>query len=522
MDNQDKRYIDFCITESKNDLFNSENCEFPLDKTIIDKLSELSSKLEASGDDFEIFRYKENIDDLWGVLLEKSIKCLRYYDNREPFLADISKKKLPKAYGINDLKSYYEKYSEFEKVLYGTSKYYRDHVIHVFRTWIIGVWLLTKNNGEFLNKISIPENGFDVPLNNAEKISIWTIIALTHDLGYPLEKSKGVIDITRQMISTFVSNPDISSDLSFHGVQNYMNDFVVRLMSSKMKIKETVDLDAYEKEKTGKDKKIKFVARLQPKYYFKFQKSLEKNSHGILSTIIIYKLLTYFLESDYNINEDYTFEEEDCRQFYIRREILRAIASHTSDDVYQLYIGSFALLLRICDDTQEWGRKNISELYVKTNQTYQLKDISINIDLEGKENHCIIKEEIEISTSYSTDMVFNLIKRFKEQSLIYITIFRDGQDTEKRDFSFAKNLKIKFGQIEIELELSIPKGDASALKGTINYTSIGSENEKFTPKSFESLNLKSKIELRDESSKFVKEEDSSKWRKGFFELLLTD
>ena len=228
------------------------------------------------------------------------------------------------------------------------------------------------------------------------------------------------------------------------------------------------------------------------------------------------------MESDYNINEDYTFEEEDCRQFYIRREILRAIASHTSDDVYQLYIGSFALLLRICDDTQEWGRKNISELYVKTNQTYQLKDISINIDLEGKENHCIIKEEIEISTSYSTDMVFNLIKRFKEQSLIYITIFRDGQDTEKRDFSFAKNLKIKFGQIEIELELSIPKGDASALKGTINYTSIGSENEKFTPKSFESLNLKSKIELRDESSKFVKEEDSSKWRKGFFELLLTD
>lgn len=517
MDNQDKRLISSCIDEINNDIFSDIECEFPLDKDILEKLTDLCNKLQTNGDDFELFRYRNITDNLWPQLLEKAIKCLRYFDKREPFLKDGKKNKSPKAYGINDLKSYYEKYSDFERVLYGTGKYYRDHVIHVFRTWITGVWLLTKNGGEFLKKISICENNYFAELNNAEKISIWTLIALTHDLGYPLEKSKGVIDVTQKMVATFISNPDISIDFSFHGVQNYMNDFVVRLMSSKMRMKD----NAVENQDDGKNKI--YVARLQPKYYFKFQKSLEKNSHGILSTIIIYKLLTYFLESDYNINEDYTFEEEDCRQFYIRREILRSIASHTCDDVYQLYMGSFAFLLRICDDTQEWGRKNISELYIKSEQSYELKDISLDFKPEEENNICTINETIEISNSLPKDSVIHLVKRVKEQSLTYVTIFRDGQDTIKRDFSFVKKLLIKYNNIEIELKLDIPKDDSSKLEGTINYTSTGNVNEEFAPEAFRSMHLAvEKFELRDASSKFVSEDAPDKWRKGYFVLSLTD
>lgn len=71
-------------------------------------------------------------------------------------------------------------------------------------------------------------------MNDTEKISMWTIIALSHDLGYPLQKAKSIIAITQDMLASFITNPDISVDFAFHGVQNYMNDFVVRLMSSKM------------------------------------------------------------------------------------------------------------------------------------------------------------------------------------------------------------------------------------------------------------------------------------------------
>src|SRR5699024_2685009 len=97
--------------------------------------------------------------------------------------------------------------------------------------------------------------------------------------------------------------------------------------------------------------------------------------HGILSAIIIYKLLIYFLESDFNINEDYRFDEEESRQFYIRREILRTISAHTCHDVYHLDMLNFAFLLIMVDDAQEWGRKRISELYVKQNSNYEFGSI---------------------------------------------------------------------------------------------------------------------------------------------------
>lgn len=116
-------------------------------------------------------------------------------------------------------------------MLYGGGKYYRDHVVHVFRVWLLGIFCLIDNNAEYLSRITIQE-GVDV--NPLEKISIWSMIALTHDLGYPLEKSQEIIDKTKNMMKSFVSNPIVSMDLSFNGVQNSMNDFVIRFMSSKM------------------------------------------------------------------------------------------------------------------------------------------------------------------------------------------------------------------------------------------------------------------------------------------------
>ena len=508
MNNQDHTLINSCINNI-DCVFPDSNCDFPLDNDIKTQLTELLKAIATDTDDFEIFRHKKIINSLWGLLLKKAIICLRYYDIREPF---IEGNKKPKAYGINELKKYYDKYIEFEKVLYGAGKYYRDHVIHVFRTWLTGIWLLTKNNGEYLNRISISESSFPIEIGKEEKISIWTIIALTHDLGYPLEKSKEVITVTQKMVSTFVSNPNISMDYSFHGVQNYMNDFVVRLMSSKMLKRSTNE---------GIDK---YVARLQPKYYFKFQKSLEKNKHGILSTLIIYKLLTYFLESDYSINEDYLFDKEDCRQFYIRREILRAIASHTCDDVYQLYMNSFAFLLRICDDTQEWGRKNISELYVKSGQEYTLNDISLDNEL------CSIKETVELSYALHEDVITNLVERFYEQAKVYVTIFRDGQDTIKRDFSFSRETEIKFGKVSFQLRLDIPKEKASSLDVTINYTSDVEFNRPFNYnfiKNISHLNVESiKITTSDNKELFasdLEKDDKIKeqtWKTGCFQLNL--
>lgn len=415
--------------------------EHPLDDDIRQQLTAMANKFRDTDDDYEIFAFAGIIKELWNKIIEKSIKCLRFFDGREPFLNNSSKR--PVAYGVKELGDYFDKYTQFESMLYGGGKYYRDHVVHVFRVWLLGLDCLLDNEAAYLKRISIQQS---ISVNSLEKISIWSMIALTHDLGYPLEKAQGIIEKTKEMMRSFVSNPTLSLDLSFNGIQTNMNDFVVRFMSSKM---HEIPPTSSKKEDTKGETK-KFVARLQPKYYFKFQKSLEGYNHGILSATIIYKLLIFFLESDFNINEDYVFDEEEARQFYIRREILRTIASHTCHDVYHLDMMNFSFLLIMVDDAQEWGRKRISELYVKKSSSYQFDSISpyfggSNYDygeyVDNGVSKAINKFVTKEKFSFPMDEIDNLkgiLKGLWHQRERYLEIFRDGQDMAKRNFVFEK------------------------------------------------------------------------------------
>lgn len=453
MGNTDKKFLK--EIKEKIEAFVSQNAEccskvqHPIDQEIVEMLNKINL---ASGDEFEIFQFTKEVKNLWKTLIKKSIICLRYFDNREPF-QDCENKK-PLAYGINELNKYFDSYTGFEQLLYGGVKYYRDHVIHVFRVWMLGINILLEPKCRYLDGIVI-EKGFEV--NSLEKLSIWTIIALTHDLGYPLEKSIQIIDQTKSMMHSFVQNPVVTMDTSFSGVQNSMNDYVLRFTSSKMneiekdnphkrvdfkeeeyiKILQDTDKNKLKEYQKGKN----YVARLQPKYYFKFQKSLEQNAHGVLSALIIYKLLIYFLESDFSTNEDYIFDYEDARQFYIRREILRSIASHTCHDVYQNSMLSFSFLLILCDDAQEWGRKSIAELYVSKDNDYEYHNIDIR--LEKYPYMCIFSDKYEIELYDSAETI---LESFLRQSNTYVCVFRDGQDTKSRNFNFVKQTKIEVAE----------------------------------------------------------------------------
>lgn len=457
MQSDDKRFLKLVLDKVKS--YKEANpCSIkvnPIDDGVVNQFQAILDRI--SDDVFDIFRFKKNLMKLWKEMLEKSIICLRYFDTREPFKDHADK--VPYAYGVEKLYAYFLKYNNFEKMLYGESEYYRDHMIHVFRVWIIGTDMLLRENAKFLKSIKISDD-FDV--NGYEKISIWTIIALTHDLGYPLEKSLQIIDKTKDMMKCFIQNPVLNIDLSFSGVQNTMNDFVLRFMSSKMWKVKNIDDSNLVYTKKGEDQ-IFYAARLQPKFYFKFQKSLEQNKHGVLSALLLYKMLLYFLESDFNTNEDYAFEKEEARQFYMRREILRAISSHTCQDVYQLHLYSFSLLLIIADDAQEWGRKQISELYVKKATEYSFSGIKLN-QQEGANTKCILNEKYVIEESEQLEQIF---KQFIRISLNYNDWFRDGQDTGIRDFDFCKHtqIELKVGDVNknINIDLDISSNKASSV-----------------------------------------------------------
>ncbi len=56
-------------------------------------------------------------------------------------------------YGMDKLKEYHKNYIDFEGVLYGSDAYYRDHVFHVIRVWLLGIYLVLNANTH------ITENG---------------------------------------------------------------------------------------------------------------------------------------------------------------------------------------------------------------------------------------------------------------------------------------------------------------------------------------------------------------------------
>ena len=148
-------------------------------------------------------------------------------------------------------------------------------------------------------------------------------------------------------------------------------------------------------------------------------------------------MLLYFLESDFNLNDDYIYKNEDARQFYIRREMLRAIAAHTCPDAYNIHITTFSSLLFLCDEFQEWGRRTWNELYTG------LKEDSISLEIEKFSSDEIdVQEKISLENLEDIEIVVQNISRvFERQYSLYKTTFRDGQDTAKRDFSLTKTMK---------------------------------------------------------------------------------
>lgn len=490
MPNQDYQILE-SITEDDvkqmtlnryNELLSSNgevSFEYPFDILVIDDLVSLRGSIREDDDDFIIFSHITDIKKIWRLALEKSIKCLRFFDKREPFYTNTSKK--PIAYGIDDLVDYFDKYTDFESMLYGSNKYYRDHVIHAFRTWILGLDCLLKNDATYLDKINI---GKGINVNSFEKLSIWTLIALTHDLGYPLEKAQNIINKTKEMMRSFVANPNVSMDLAFSGVQDNINDFVVRFLSSKMHERSATEKNLECQDIQGDEV---YVARLQPKYYMKFSKSLEKSMHGIISAIIIYKLLLYFLESDYSLNEDYYFSREEVRQFYIRREILRAIASHTCPDIYHLDMMNYSFLLIIADDVQEWGRKRLSEFFTSSNKKYEL--VSIKSYFLENANIMEISEKYVLTQSL-TQLEYMLTSLFK-QSKSYIAIFRDGQDTANRNFDFIKKCEldyhVKSNKAKFIVHFNVSRNVNTLFQITYNKTNNNKTDKLFSEKWMEKM-----------------------------------
>lgn len=128
-----------------------------------------------------------------------------------------------------------------------------------------------------------------------------------------------------------------------------------------------------------------------------------------------------------------------------------------------------------------------------------------------KANSCSIRESITLSYDEQDDSLMQLIDRFRKQSLVYVTIFRDGQDTANRDFSFKRNLDINNNDdIIISLLLDVDKDKASEFNVNVKYNKSTSKiNAKYNKSFFEKINCvdKNSFNLYDQNKNQVDESD---------------
>ena len=133
----------------------------------------MKDKIVAESEELS-YEANDTIDKLWGLLIEKAVICLRMFDEREPFLLSSCNNKYQYVYGMDKLKQYHDSYVDFEGILYGSDVYYRDHVFHAIRVWLLGIYLL------------LSDNAFIVGNGNTEKLiearrAVLDLILSNHD-----------------------------------------------------------------------------------------------------------------------------------------------------------------------------------------------------------------------------------------------------------------------------------------------------------------------------------------------------
>jgi hypothetical protein len=277
------------------------------------------------------------------------------------------------------LNKYFEDFIEYESVLYGMNKYYRDHKNHVLQVWAIGIGLLglfAPRGGDVYNINKDIDFHFQFPMQKQENSiskselwSMWTIIALCHDLGYPIEKTAQINKQAKKIITHFGNMQFSELDYNFNILNTFLVEKFLNIISSK------VYTNIVRKKK-------EFKTGIQTKYRDKLSKSLEDYKHGIFSSLLLFKNLTYFLETDYFMGNE-TLSPEDARQFYIRKDILRSIAGHTCPKMYHINMDTIAFLLILCDELQEWNRPKSDSLlnaYKDIVPTVKIKEFNMNVD----------------------------------------------------------------------------------------------------------------------------------------------
>lgn len=225
------------------------------------------------------------------------------------------------------------KFENLEKYLY-LDENYRDHILHTFRVWGLGIFLYSKIFNKYFEKDQ---------LSNDQLFHFqWFLAAVYHDVGYPLKSVNGIIE-------------DINKNFQYLELK-----FVIQ----KIKMEKKLYSESINKK----------LNRIFPDEFQKYStKSYNNEDHGILSARILLYSLNEYLGKKWSKNA---------------LNSVKAIILHSKTSTrINLKHDPLSTLLVVCDELQEWDR--FHSLCSK-NRKYELPELKIDFrDSQSKENGCL-------------------------------------------------------------------------------------------------------------------------------------
>ena len=312
--------------------------------------------------------------------------------------------------GYNDLTNYFTQYIRYENLLFAVDRHHRDHVIHSIWVMLIGFYLLDtcKTISPIDYSSVLYDHGENLPSSKSCETDIrqrepilWCLIALTHDLGYPIQKTREVNDLMSSMIDNFGFLEQQHFTYRFTTLQNTAIEELLNMLSSAVWFT------------PNNTHKIMCSTGTRLDY----AKSFERLDHGIMSAYLLTNYIDHICDTmNVPIHPDVSISNPaKAVSQAIVISWLRAVASHTSKNRYWLALNNMDALLTIADELDEFSRYS-HDLYldrwvmVKCHPTFTCTKKSIRLEYTFPSNR-----EFD-HLSFFRNKVVKLMNRFQLQS----------------------------------------------------------------------------------------------------------
>jgi len=259
--------------------------------------------------------------------------------------------------GKTDIFRYVDEMIDYEDVLFSLDPHHREHIIHSVWVMLLGLFLIEQT---FTYKTINHDEVFTTYTNNSSseqsrnnilaqfkqfELPIWCLIALTHDLGYPIQKTRIANQVMAKMINNF----------GFLNLKDFEYAFTVIHQPSINELLNNLSSAIICEENH-------YTIGLASGLRIDNAKSFENLDHGIMSSYLLQNKLDWICDVlPFQVGSRTLLDAKSAVQVALVLTLLKSVASHTNKNSYDSRIDTLSGLLFICDEIEEFARYHRSE-----------------------------------------------------------------------------------------------------------------------------------------------------------------